>query len=211
MQLSLQLLLLHVLMPFRALRIGWCFTAYDTVVPLVHAVVIRFCSCQRPAAVTTVVGFCAVIAARAVALLYKSLLVPVLLLLHALLHLLMFLLRMLLLMQLLLQVLSISRLQLSFAADTASVVALSAVAIAHGVAIGYTAVHTCWRRWYGCCYCHMCSCPVAVAAAPIAFASAVATMCAGAAAPFAAFGVIAVACIVAAACAVAYACTAAVG
>ena len=54
------------------------FTAYDTVVAVVHAVVIRFCSCQRAAAVTSVVGFCAVIAARAVALLYKSSLVHVL-------------------------------------------------------------------------------------------------------------------------------------
>ena len=88
----------------------------------------------------------------------------------------MFLLRMLLLMQLLLQVLSISRLQLSVAAGTASVVALTAIAVARVVAVGYTAAlvsahvlgtllrvlllsHVQLPSGYCCCcYCLWCSC-----------------------------------------------------
>jgi len=128
--------------------------------------------------------------------------VHVLLLLHMLLHLLMFLLHMLLLlhmlMLLLLQVLSLSRLQLSFAAATATIVAFSAVAIACGVAFGYTAALVGTRVLGMLLQVLLLSCvqlPSAVAA------SAVTTMYAGvfagAATTFVALGVIPVACFVA--------------
>jgi len=110
--------------------------------------------------------------------------VHVLLLLHMLLHLLMFLLHMLLLlhmlMLLLLQVLSLSRLQLSFAAATATIVAFSAVAIACGVAFGYTAALVSTHLLGMLLQVLLLSCvqlPSAVAACAIAFASAVSTTC----------------------------------